>query len=150
MDAKTTERDPLHEINLQLGGCLKAALQNSVIDLLVLTLAVILVFWMLNASDDFIGTKLLLVALILGALLNHCRQIVRNHQCKALVLKQLEITAKDRAKTNRLYDLSILDPLTGLHNRRFGEQSLKDEVSRYGKTSDSLAVASLTLISSKK
>jgi diguanylate cyclase (GGDEF)-like protein len=145
MDAKTTERDPLHEINLQLGRCLKAALQNSVIDLLALTLAVILVFWMLNAADDFIGTKLLLVGLILGTLLNHCRQIVRNHQCKALVLKQLEITAKDRAKTNRLYDLSILDPLTGLHNRRFGEQSLKDEVSRYGKTSDSLAVVLIDL-----
>src|SRR3984885_5302229 len=103
MDAKTTERDPLHEINLQLGRCLKLVLQGSVIDLLALTLAVILVFWMLNASDDFIGTKLLLIALILGTLLNHCRQIMRNQQCKALVLKQLEITAQDRAKTSRLY-----------------------------------------------
>jgi diguanylate cyclase (GGDEF)-like protein len=61
------------------------------------------------------------------------------------VLKQLEITAKDRAKTNRLYDLSILDPLTGLYNRRFGEQSLRDEVCRSINTSQCLAVVVIDL-----
>lgn len=145
MDTKAIERDPLHDTNLQLGRCLKTALRCSVIDLVTLLLAVALVFWMLAASDDFIGTKLLLVALILGTLLNHCRHIMRNHQCESLVLKQLEITAKDRAKASRLYDLSILDPLTGLNNRRFGEQTLRDEISRCGRTGENLAVVLIDL-----
>jgi len=96
-------------------------------------------------TDGFIGTKLLLVALILATLLGHCYQMMHHQECRMLVLKQLQITAKDRAKTNHLYDLSILDPLTALHNRRFGEQSLKEAVDRAGKTGDCLAIVLIDL-----
>jgi diguanylate cyclase (GGDEF)-like protein len=139
------ECDPLQDNNLQLGRCLKTAVEHTVTQLLALMLALSLVFWMLSASDEFIGTKIFLVALILATLLSHCYQIMRQQECKTLVLKQLEITAKDRAKTNRLYDLSILDPLTGLYNRRFGEQSLRDEVCRSINTSQCLAVVVIDL-----
>jgi diguanylate cyclase (GGDEF)-like protein len=141
----STEPDPLRDINLQLGRCLKTGFQHAAIELVVLMVAVGLVFWLLSASDGFIGTKLLLVALILGTLLGHCYQMMRHHECGLLVLKQLEITAKDWAKTNRLYDLSILDPLTSLHNRRFGEQSLKEAIERSGKTGDCLAIVLIDL-----
>jgi diguanylate cyclase (GGDEF)-like protein len=139
------EPDPLRDINLQLGRCLKTGFQHAAIELVALMVAVGLVFWLLSASDGFIGTKLLLIALILGTLVGHCYQMMRHHECGMLVLKQLEITAKDRAKTNRLYDLSMLDPLTSLHNRRFGEQSLKEAIERSGKTGDCLAIVLIDL-----
>ena len=45
-----------------------------------------------------------------------------------------------RIRANKLYDLSILDPLTGLHNRRFGEQRLEEELARSERNGDPLAV----------
>jgi diguanylate cyclase (GGDEF)-like protein len=142
---RTAEEDPLRDINLQLGRCLKTGFTHAAIQLVALMIAVGVVFWLLSVSDAYIGSKLFLVALLLGTLLGHCYQMMRHHECGLLVLKQLEITAKDRAKTNRLYDLSILDPLTGLHNRRFGEQSLKEAIDRSGKTGDCLAIVLIDL-----
>ena len=43
-------------------------------------------------------------------------------------------------QAEKLYGLSILDPLTGLHNRRFGEQRLEEEIVRCESGGDSLAV----------
>jgi len=143
--AESTEPDSLQAINLQLGRCLKTGFRHAAIELVALMIAVGLVFWLLSASDGFIGTKLLLVALILATLLGHCYQMMRHQDCRMLVLEQLQITAKDRAKTNRLYDLSILDPLTGLHNRRFGEQGLKEAVDRSRKTGECLAIVLIDL-----
>jgi diguanylate cyclase (GGDEF)-like protein len=143
--ANLEEADPLQEINLHLGRRLKTGFRHTAVEMATLTVALAVVFMLLSASDDSIGSKLLLVALILATLLGHCYQMLRQHECQGLVLKQLEITAKDRAKTNRLYDLSILDPLTSLHNRRFGEQSLKEAIDQAAKTGDSLAVVLIDL-----
>jgi diguanylate cyclase (GGDEF)-like protein len=142
---KETEADPLRDINLQLGRCLKTGFRHATFELATLMVSAGLVFWMLSASDDYIGTKLLLVGLMLATLLGHCYQMIRQHECQMLVLQQLEVTAKDRAKTNRLYDLSIMDPLTGLHNRRFGEHILKEAVDRSGKNGDALAIVLIDL-----
>jgi diguanylate cyclase (GGDEF)-like protein len=130
---------------LQPGRCLKTVSRNAATELVALMIAAGLVFWLLSASDNNIGTKLLLVSLMLATLLGHCYQMMRHDECQQLILRQLEITAKDRAKANRLYDLSILDPLTGLHNRRFGEQSLKESIERSAKTGDALAVVLIDL-----
>jgi two-component system, cell cycle response regulator len=54
--------------------------------------------------------------------------------------KQLKIAVMHRIRADKLYGLSILDPLTGLHNRRFGEQRLEEEVARSERSGDSLAV----------
>jgi diguanylate cyclase (GGDEF)-like protein len=141
----STEPGPLQDINLQLGRCLKTGFRHAAIELVVLMIAVGVVFWLLSVSNNYIGMKLFLVVLILATLLGHCYQMIRLHECGTLVLKHLEITAKDRAKTNRLYDLSILDPLTGLHNRRFAEQCLQEAVDRSRKTGDCLAVVLIDL-----
>jgi diguanylate cyclase (GGDEF)-like protein len=53
---------------------------------------------------------------------------------------QLKVAVKQRIQAEKLYDLSILDPLTGLHNRRFGEQRLKEEIERSERSGDPLAV----------
>jgi diguanylate cyclase (GGDEF)-like protein len=139
------EGDPLRDINLQLGRCLKTGFRDAAIELAALMIAAGLVFSLLTASDNNIGTKLLLITLMLATLIGHCYQMLRQNECQLLVLKQLEITAKDRAKTNRLYDLSVLDPLTGLHNRRFGEQNLKEAIERSAKTGEALAVVLIDL-----
>jgi diguanylate cyclase (GGDEF)-like protein len=44
-----------------------------------------------------------------------------------------------------LYGLSIVDPLTGLHNRRFGDQGLKQEIIRTERNNQALAVLLLDL-----
>jgi diguanylate cyclase (GGDEF)-like protein len=143
--SRTTEPDPLQDINLRLSRSLKGAFRQNLIEALALGVTAAVVFWLLGASDDHIGTKLLLVTLILSILSGHCYQMMRHHECQSLILKQLEVTAKDRVKTTRLYDLSILDPLTGLHNRRFGEQRLKEAIDRSKTTGDCLAVVLLDL-----
>ena len=135
----------MQDINLRLSRSLKGAFWQNLIEALALGVTAALVFWLLSASDDHIGTKLLLATLILSILSGHCYQMMRHHECQSLILKQLEVTAKDRVKTTRLYDLSILDPLTGLYNRRFGEQCLKEAIDRARTTGDCLAVVLLNL-----
>lgn len=44
-----------------------------------------------------------------------------------------------------LISLSILDPLTGLHTRRFGEERLQEEIERAETNRDTLAVVILDL-----
>ena len=141
----STEPDPLRDINLLLGRLLKAGFRHAAIELFALVTAVGFIFWLFSVSAGYIGVKLLLAALILATLAGHCYQMLRLHECGTLVLKHLEITAKDRAKTNRLYDLSILDPLTALHNRRFGEQILQEAIDQSQKTGDCLAVVLIDL-----
>lgn len=43
---------------------------------------------------------------------------------------QVRIAAEQRARADALYELAILDPLTGLYNRRFGEEYLQREMFR--------------------
>ena len=43
---------------------------------------------------------------------------------------QAEVAAEQRARVEALYELSILDPLTGLYNRRFSEERLRTEIGR--------------------
>jgi diguanylate cyclase (GGDEF)-like protein len=143
--AREKSKEGLQELNLHLGRCLKTALRYNFIEILALGAAVSLAFWLLHSSDDYIGTKLLVIALLLTTMLSHCYQILRNQECSAMVLKQLEIAAKDRAKSSQLYDLSILDPLTSLHNRRFGERSLKEAVEQSATTGEPLAIVLLDL-----
>jgi len=61
------------------------------------------------------------------------------------VAQQLVIAVKHRLRADHLYDLSIVDPLTGLNNRRFGDQRLKQEVTRTQRNNQELAVLLLDL-----
>src|ERR1700675_1531350 len=61
------------------------------------------------------------------------------------IAQQMVMAVKHRIRADQLYDLSTLDPLTGLHNRRFGDQRLKREVARTERNSESLAVVLLDL-----
>ena len=64
----------------------------------------------------------------------------RLRELRHRLLAQLELSLKQRRRADKLYGLSILDPLTGLHNRRFGEQRLQEEIERAETTGDPLAL----------
>jgi diguanylate cyclase (GGDEF)-like protein len=82
------------------------------------------------------GMLLLVLALLACDLARHgSTKLVRDR-----LAKQLKVAVKQRIRADKLYDLSILDPLTGLHNRRFGEQRLAEEVARSERNRDPLAV----------
>ncbi len=82
------------------------------------------------------GIFLLMLTLLAFDLATHRRtKSVRDR-----LAKQLKVAVKQRIRADKLYDLSILDPLTGLHNRRFGEQRLAEEIARSERNGDSLAV----------
>jgi diguanylate cyclase (GGDEF)-like protein len=64
----------------------------------------------------------------------------RTAQVRERLAKQLKAAVMQKIRANKLYDLSILDPLTGLHNRRFGEERLSEEVARSDRNGDPLAL----------
>lgn len=56
---------------------------------------------------------------------------------------QMQTASEQRARADQFYGLSILDPLTGLYNRRFGERRLDEEVALAATTGGPLLLVSL-------
>jgi diguanylate cyclase (GGDEF)-like protein len=54
--------------------------------------------------------------------------------------EQLQVATRQRIRANKFYGMAILDPLTGLYNRRFGEDCLQREMERAEKANGDLAV----------
>jgi diguanylate cyclase (GGDEF)-like protein len=59
------------------------------------------------------------------------------------LIEQTDAATKNRMRGEHFYGLSILDPLTGLYNRRFGEARLKEEMARVQKSDDPLLILAL-------
>jgi diguanylate cyclase (GGDEF)-like protein len=59
--------------------------------------------------------------------------------------EQMQGSVKERMRAEKFYGLSILDPLTGLYNRRYGEECLQKEITRVEKNGYELAVLVLDL-----
>ncbi|MGA8104304.1 MAG: hypothetical protein WB869_19240, partial [Candidatus Acidiferrales bacterium] len=53
--------------------------------------------------------------------------------------EQMQIAETQRMRADKFYGLAILDPLTGLYNRRYGEECLKNEITRAERHSYELA-----------
>jgi two-component system cell cycle response regulator len=70
----------------------------------------------------------------------HLLKGLRNH-----LEQQVQIATVQKERADALYELAILDPLTGLYNRRFGEEYLKTEMARTRRTGSPLTVALLDL-----
>lgn len=58
---------------------------------------------------------------------------------------QMDSVAKVELLTREVYKLAVLDPLTGLHNRRAGEQRLAEEIARSRRYARPLTVILLDL-----
>jgi diguanylate cyclase (GGDEF)-like protein len=52
------------------------------------------------------------------------------HRIQSKLSDQVEALGKMEVRTEEVYKLAVLDPLTGLNNRRSGEQRLAEEISR--------------------
>ena len=52
------------------------------------------------------------------------------HRLQSKVSGQVEALGQIEVRTEEVYKLAVLDPLTGLNNRRSGEQRLAEEISR--------------------
>src|SRR5579864_3254224 len=59
------------------------------------------------------------------------------------LIAQMDGATKTHVRAEKLYGLSIIDPLTGLYNRRFGEDRLQEEIARAGDVTDPLLVLAL-------
>jgi diguanylate cyclase (GGDEF)-like protein len=58
---------------------------------------------------------------------------------------QMQGGVKERMRAEKFYGMAILDPLTGLYNRRYGEECLQKEIARAEKNSYELAALVLDL-----
>ncbi len=67
----------------------------------------------------------------------------RLEQLRESLVGQMDGATKSHVRAEKLYGLSIIDPLTGLYNRRFGETRLQEEITRAGDSKDPLLVLAL-------
>jgi diguanylate cyclase (GGDEF)-like protein len=88
------------------------------------------------SDEDFTSQQQLDVAVhgLLGLVLifnvymlyqQHLLKQLRNH-----LASQIEVSTEQRVRAETLYEMAILDPLTGLYNRRFSEERLRAEIAR--------------------
>ncbi len=59
------------------------------------------------------------------------------------LIEQMDAATKNCVRAEQFYGMSILDPLTGLYNRRFGETRLEEEIVRASESDDPLLVLAL-------
>jgi diguanylate cyclase (GGDEF)-like protein len=90
----------------------------------------------------FVG-GLIFAAVFSSALLLYYQQ--RFKAFRDRLAEQMQGSVKERMRAEKFYGLSILDPLTGLYNRRYGEECLQKEITRVEKNNYELAVLVLDL-----
>jgi diguanylate cyclase (GGDEF)-like protein len=72
-------------------------------------------------------------------------QQLQIHRIHSKLSDQVEALGKMEVRTEEVYKLAVLDPLTGLHNRRSGEQRLAEEISRAQRHGRPLTILMLDL-----
>ena len=140
-----SSRKPSEHSALQLGilelECgLKKDARFTILEITGLAVAVVLLFVLQGGFGDRPVATVVVGALVSLIGVSRANAMIRHSDTKVVLQRQLQIVAKHRVKADKLYDLSILDPLTSLHNRRFGELRLKEEIARSERTGDPLAV----------
>jgi len=90
----------------------------------------------------FVRALLALMLVTNGYTLYHQRRfkLFRNR-----LAGQMQIAVEQRMRADKFYGLAILDPLTGLYNRRYGEECLRNEITRAERNSYDLAVLVMDL-----
>lgn len=71
-----------------------------------------------------------LVGLVLLFNIYTIYQQLQIHRIQRQLSDQVDALGKMEVRTEEVYKLAVLDPLTGLYNRRSGEQRLAEEISR--------------------
>lgn len=72
-------------------------------------------------------------------------QQLQIHRIQARLSDQVDALGRMEERTDEVYKMAVLDPLTGLYNRRSGEQRLAEEISRSHRHARPLTVLLLDL-----
>jgi diguanylate cyclase (GGDEF)-like protein len=137
---KPSEHAALQQGILELECGLKKDTRFTILEITGLAVAVVLLFVLQGGFGERPVATVVVGALVSLIGVSRANGMIRHSDTKLVLQRQLQIVAKHRVKADKLYDLSILDPLTSLHNRRFGELRLKEEIARAERTGDPLAV----------
>jgi diguanylate cyclase len=100
-----------------------------------------------EASASFLLTSAIrgIVGLVLIFNVYTVYQQLQIHRIHQQLSKQVEALGKMEVRTEEVYKLAVLDPLTGLNNRRSGEQRLAQEMSRSARYGHPLTILALDL-----
>jgi diguanylate cyclase (GGDEF)-like protein len=86
-----------------------------------------------------------LVGLVLMFSVYTLYQKVQLRQTRVRLAEQIEIAAQQHIRAEGFLKLAMLDPLTGLHNRRYAEERLAAEIARAQRYKSSLTVLMMDL-----
>lgn len=100
-----------------------------------------------EASASFLLTTAIrgIVGLVLIFNVYTVYQQLQIHRIHQQLSRQVEALGKMEVRTEEVYKLAVLDPLTGLNNRRSGEQRLAQEMSRATRNGHPLTILALDL-----
>jgi len=112
--------------------------------------ALLLAAFLALALSQFLGYSVtVFVQVLFGLILfSNAYALYRHRLFKLLRIRlaeQMQIAVTQRMRADKFYGLAILDPLTGLYNRRYGEECLRKEITRAEKLNHDLAVIVLDL-----
>jgi diguanylate cyclase (GGDEF)-like protein len=95
-----------------------------------------------------LGVTVIVRGLLALMLISNSYTLYHHRQFKLFrhrLAEQMQIAVTQRMRADKFYGLAILDPLTGLYNRRYGEECLRKEITRAERHSYDLAVILLDL-----
>lgn len=103
-----------------------------------------------RAANQNLGGWILISLLFMGALFVGCMVLARAHRRRDVMAENLRalnrrLEDKVRQRTEELHQQAIRDPLTGLFNRRYLDETLPREIHRALREQEPLAVAMLDL-----
>jgi diguanylate cyclase (GGDEF)-like protein len=72
-------------------------------------------------------------------------QQVQLRRTRGRLVEQIEVAAREQIRAEEFMKLAMLDPLTGLHNRRYVQERLEVEIGRVHRYGSSLTILTLDL-----
>lgn len=97
---------------------------------------------LLPAPDMWVAV-LPLLGVMLGLMAFSLREQRHLGTLRSHLVEQMEIATRHQVRADRFYGLSILDPLTRLYNRRFGETRLREEIADAAKSGEPLLLMAI-------
>jgi diguanylate cyclase (GGDEF)-like protein len=144
-----SDRETFQQTIIQLDQGLSRGWARTLVEIAIVLAAIAAPIVLRNEpAGTHMDLRLVADGLLLLMLACNIYGVVQYNQLKSVrnrLAEQLKIFVKERIRADKLYDLAILDPLTGLHNRRFGEERLKEELARAERNGEPLAVLVLDL-----
>jgi diguanylate cyclase (GGDEF)-like protein len=125
---------------------------NAILVIMLLTGAIIVLSLPTLIKEDDPSFQLQLTLAVRGLLglvmIFNLYSLYQQHLLRQLrnsLAAQIESATEQKVRAETFYELAILDPLTGLYNRRFGEERLNAEIARAVRQSDPLVLVLLDL-----